>query len=210
MLRPFICAALLCLPAAAASAQAQVSALLDSDAVLESRAVSLAAGAHSVSLQVPVPVPDGVRFGVLRDAAPAGGGIAAYSFHTPEQTLIESVHLSTASIPTGGDPQARLETFRGLLRSQAVPALQEALPGLAVETTRNMQVAGLDAVELTGTATHPTHGPLRWRLLGVLNPEGAVSLYTLSQVATSALPVTGPENFGQSLSGRMLRTLRYD
>lgn len=186
--------------------------ILDASATLGARLHSLTGGGDAPSLLVRVPIPaeGGPRFGVLLDTAPAEGGIAAFSFHTPERGLVEALHLSTATIPQTGSAQDRLEAFRALLRDEAIPTLSGKLSGLAVETTRNMQVAGLDAVEMTGTASDPAHGPLRWRLLGILNPNGADSFYALAQVATNELPVTGPETFPQSLSGRLLESLRLN
>lgn len=210
MLRTLLGAALLATTATAATAQEDYSTILSGGAALGSQSHSLVAGAQRVSFTVPVAQEEGPRFGVLLQPSPPDGGLAALTFHTPEQGLIEAVHLSTAMIPMEGTAQDRQEAFRTLLRDTAVPALQGKLSDLQVETTRNMRLGGFDAVELTGTASHPTHGALRWRLMGILNPSGPDSLYTLSQVATAALPVTGPENFGQSLSGRLLDSLRFD
>lgn len=211
MLKHLAVAALLAGLCSGASAQGY-GGILDGSADLGARLHSLegAGDAPALLVRVPIPVEGGPRFGVLLDSAPAGGGIAAFSFHTPEQGLVEALHVSSATIPQTGTAQDRLETFRTLLRDDAVPALRGRLTDLAVETTRNMQIAGFDAVEMTGTASDAAHGPLRWRLVGVLNPNGTDCFYALSQVATAQLPVTGPENFAQSLGGRLLDSLRFN
>lgn len=212
MLKNLSHAAALLLGLASAAAAQDYTTLLDGSGTLGSRLHSLpgTGGAPSLLMEVPIAAEGGPRFGVLLDSAPTGGGLAAFTFHTPEQGLVEALHLSNATIPETGTAQDRLEAFRALLRDEAVPALSTRLSGMAVETTRNMKLAGFDAVEMTGTASDPTHGPLRWRLLGILNPNSAESFYALTQVATDQLPVTGPENFSQSLSGRLLDTLRIN
>lgn len=199
---------------AAAPAQ-DYAPLLEADADLGARLHSIEAtpGAipgPAVTLRVPIARAEGPRFGVLLDAAPADGGIAAFTFHTPENRLIESLHIAPARVPVEADPQDRLEVLRALLLEEAVPALRDRLSGLEVQTTRNTEIAGLGAVEITGIATDDTQGALRWRLVGLLNPRVADSLYALAQVSLRDMPVTGPENFDRSLSGRLLESLRYN
>jgi hypothetical protein len=136
--------------------------------------------------------------------------MVTFTFHTPQNALIEAVNLSTAVIPLEEERQRRLEIFGALMRQTALPAIKAALPGATSDGLRPIEVAGLPAIEMLGNADHPEHGPIRWRLVGIPNPEAAESIYAFVQVATDQLPLPASDDFARSLSGRLLTSLQFN
>ena len=201
----------------AVSAGAQdYSSLLQEATVTEGRLFQVrpdaqASWAVPVTVRVPVfgdntPPP---RFGVLLDDAPPDGGALTVTFQTPEGALIEAVNLSSATIPTDLPAKRRVEVFAVLLQQRVLPKIVAALPGATSDGLRPTEVAGFDGVEMLGRATHPDHGPIRWRLVGIPHPERAESVYAFVQVATDRLPLPEANDFARSLTGRLLTSLQF-
>ena len=210
-LRALALCTLLALPATAQD----YAGLLDSSSDLRGRLHAITAapgqeGITPITIRVPLAREDGPSFGVLIDEPAGDGGMVTFTFQTPEGALIEAVNLSTAIIPQGNDTPRRQEMFGALMRNEVLPAIQAALPGATSDGLRPIEVGGLPAIEMLGRAEHPEHGPIRWRLVGIPNPDAAESVYAFVQVATDRLPLPASDDFARSLSGRLLSSLQFN
>jgi hypothetical protein len=205
----------LCLGLAIPATAQDYASLLDTSSDLRGRLHAITAvpgqdGITPITIRVPLAREEGPSFGVLIDEPPSDGGMVTFTFHTPQNALIEAVNLSTAVIPLEEERQRRLEIFGALMRQTALPAIKAALPGATSDGLRPIEVAGLPAIEMLGNADHPEHGPIRWRLVGIPNPEAAESIYAFVQVATDQLPLPASDDFARSLSGRLLTSLQFN
>ena len=188
--------------------------ILKEDTVTSGRVYSVTAapgqtGITPLTVRVPVANDEGPAFGVLKAEPPAEGGMVAFTFHDAQNQLIESVSLSQAILPTDLERNRRLEVFGALLQRDVLPVITATYPDATTDGARPTKIGTLAAIEILGDANHPTEGPLRWRIVGVVHPDQPEGVYALIQVATDRMPLSSADDFAQSLSGRMLRSIEF-
>lgn len=159
------------------------------------------------SIIVPKSPGEGPQF-VARVQDTPEHGLAIFTFSTPDAELIETISWAEAKVPMG-KMKLRLSHFAAILNSETLPWLLQQFPDSQRTGIRPIRVGGYQAVELLGTYTHPIHGPIRFRLVGVPHPDKEASLVALSQVALDKIGLTSVDDLPRSLTGRLLTSLKF-
>ena len=135
-------------------------------------------------------------------------GLLKFVFVTPGGGFIESVSLSAASMPIA-ELDKRLEYFATVLRTEVVPGLVDGKSEATSANTRPTKLGDTDAVELFGSYKDATYGTIHWRLVGLPHPDREEGFVALVQVAETAVPITSPEDYPATLTGRLLETFSF-
>ena len=206
------------LPAAGPVASAETIAPLDHKVIsarVAGRALRIdgtrndAAGAVSPAppFQLVVPTDRDGTWGARLAKSPKNT-LARVIFTMPDGAFVENIGFFSATLPFSGT-EARLERFATLLNFNVVPILLKQFPDGQKSGIRKTRVGPYEAVEIFGGYTHPDYGPMQWRLVGIPHPDRRDSIYTLSQIALRSMPLPSVDDFGHSLWGMTLESMRY-
>ncbi|MFY0635582.1 MAG: hypothetical protein JXQ91_17350 [Vannielia sp.] len=137
-------------------------------------------------------------------------GLVKFVFSTEAGGLIEAVTFSELTLPMSDDEEPRLNYLMEIMSALIVPGLIDGKAEASRSNTRKVEVGGHTAVEIFGTYAHPDFGKVHWRLVGLPNPEGEAGVVALAQISEEAVPITSPDDFPSSLSGRVLESFSFE
>ncbi len=137
-------------------------------------------------------------------------GLVKFVFSTEGGGLIEAVTFSELSLPMADDEEPRLNYLMEIMSALVVPGLVEGKADASRTNTRKVEIGGKTAVEIFGTYTDADYGKIHWRLLGLPNAEAEAGVVALAQIAEEAVPITSPDDFPASLSGRLLESFSFE
>jgi len=144
---------------------------------------------------------------ILVDNQPSGG-MVKINFATPDQTLIDSVHIIDATIPMQAMDK-RLAQFAGLLKDSVYPISVDGMADAKLLALRNQQMGKYATVELIATYTDPEIGPMYLRILGVPHPDKAESIFIIINVNAQLEPLDNLDQFAQTLSGKTVNSITF-
>lgn len=173
---------------------------------------------YNIPIDVPfalqIPIRDDVE--LIADGRPSGG-IVKFTFATKDPSgrkFIENFHVVGASFPIpqdSDDPMPiRLRTAAKALTQSAYPSAIQGFTDAKIISTQEIAVNGMRAVELLGTYTDPSNGPMVLQLVAIPHPARAESYFILHNINRTLVPVSGPEQLPGTLGGRVLDSFTYE
>ena len=173
---------------------------------------------YNIPIDVPfalqIPIRDDVE--LIADGRPSGG-IVKFTFATKDPSgrkFIENFHVIDASFPIpqdSDDPMPiRLQSAAKALTQSAYPAAVQGFTDAKIISTLEIAVNGMRAVELLGTYTDPSNGPMVLQLVAIPHPARAESYFVLHNINRTLVPVNGPEQLPETLGGRVLDSFTYE
>jgi len=173
---------------------------------------------YNIPIDVPfalqIPVRSDVE--VIADGRPSGG-IVKFTFATKDPSgrkFIENFHVIDASFPIplgSSDPMPiRLQSAAKALTQSAYPSAVQGFTDAKIISTLEIAVNGMRAVELLGTYTDPSNGPMVLQLVAIPHPDRAESYFILHNINRTLVPMSGPEQLPETLGGRVLDSFTYE
>lgn len=136
-------------------------------------------------------------------------GLVKFTFATPGGGFVETLSLSAARVPMG-DEERRLEYLVEMMNAELVPAIVAGKAEVERAKIRKIYLGRINGAEIFGSYTDETYGTVHWRLVGLPNPGAEEGLVGLAQIAQAAVPISSPDDFTSSLTGRILKSLSFD
>ena len=136
-------------------------------------------------------------------------GLVKFVFATPGGGLIESVTFSEMSLPVA-EEEPRLEYLVELLNTEVLPGLANGKTDASRANIRKTEVGGVPGVEAFGTYTHADYGKMHWRVVALPKPDAEAGVVALAQISEEAVPITSPNEYPASLSGRVIESFSFE
>jgi hypothetical protein len=166
---------------------------------------------HGLEVPAPfsflVPTADDVR--ELMDPAPRpGDAFVKVNFATNDLALIENLQFVPITLPMT-TPDERLQTLAQLLAEDAFSMAVAGYENYTRDLVRLTTVGDYQAVEVIGRIDSPDLGLIYVRLVGIPNPAGPESVFTIANVVAALEPLPSPEDFPQTRGGTALKHFKY-
>jgi len=172
---------------------------------------------HGVPVSAPftflVPSSDGV-VPLYNTATEPGGMLLKVSFATEESVgtenvqLIENLQFVGMSLPMA-EPKERLTTLAKLLANDAFSASVAGYAQSKYIGTRQTKIGDYIAIEVVGEYIDPQLGHMYLRIVGIPNPDGPNSIFTISNVVASRLNLKSIDDLARTSSGAGLSRFEY-
>jgi hypothetical protein len=177
---------------------------------------------YTAKYNIPIDVPFALQIPIRKDVeliadGRPSGGIVKFTFATKDPSgrkFIENFHVVDASFPIpqdSSDPMpVRLRTAAKALTQSAYPSAVQGFADAKIISTLEIAVNGMRAVELLGTYTDPSNGPMVLQLVAIPHPDRAESYFILHNISRTLVPMSGPEQLPETLGGRVLDSFTYE
>jgi len=130
------------------------------------------------------------------------------NFATEERQLIENLQFVTMSLPMA-DHKARFTNLARLLANNVYNSAVKTYPENKFLGARETKIGNYDAVEVIGKYVDPNLGLVYLRIVGIPNPDGAESIFTVANIVASRVEIKHVDDLARTLSGTALRYFEY-
>ncbi|MFN4172501.1 MAG: hypothetical protein ACK4GW_12190 [Pseudorhodobacter sp.] len=171
----------------------------------------------------PVPAPFALKVpkdpSILRiaDARPDGGALVKFTFGLEQdghRTFLENLQIASATLPFYADredpAETRIRAAVHLARDQIFPRAVAGFDAPKVLAVEQVVLGSVpDAVHLIASYTDPSVGPMLLRIVVLPHPRQEASLFVVSNINLTLVPVTDGATLARSLTGRVLASWDY-
>ncbi len=125
-----------------------------------------------------------------------------------DRLLIENQRFVTLTLPMG-PAEERLQTLARLLANDGFNRAVAGYEQNEYIGTRGTKIGDYDAIEVVGRYVDPAIGLLYVRIVGIPNPDGETSIFSVSNVVADRFDLTGPDDLSLTGSGKTLASFEY-
>lgn len=145
----------------------------------------------------------------LMDPAPKPGeAYLKINFATEDKQLIENIQFVPMTIPMGPEDQ-RLQVAGKLLANNVFTRAVANAKSSKRINVRKVDINGYAAVEVVGMWESDDSGTMYIRIVGIPNPNGPESVFTVANIVAARQEVPTPDDLPRTRSGTTLRNFKY-
>ncbi|HHG91122.1 MAG TPA: hypothetical protein ENJ90_11695 [Devosia sp.] len=125
-----------------------------------------------------------------------------------DRRLIENQRFVTMTLPMG-PPEERLQVLARLLANDGFNRAVASYEKNEYIGTRGTKIGDYDAIEVVGRYVDPAIGLLFVRIVGIPNPDGETSIFSVANIVADMFELTGPDDLALTGSGKTLASFEY-
>ena len=125
-----------------------------------------------------------------------------------DRLLIENQRFVTLTLPMG-PPEERLQALARLLANDGFSMAVAGYKQNEYIGTRGTKIGDYDAIEVVGRYVDPAIGVLYVRIVGIPNPNGEISIFSVANVVADKFDLSDPDDLALTGSGKTLSSFEY-
>ncbi len=122
--------------------------------------------------------------------------------------LVENIMFFNMDIALG-PLEKRINELGQFLAQQVFPSITSSFEQANYIGGGAIKIGELDAVEIIGSYQDPQNGEMGVRIVGVLHPNSADGVFSISNIVTKFYSLTGPNDLALTTTAALMREFTY-